>query len=101
MKHTEGKWEIGRELTMEGTHREALGHRGVEIHHNGFHIGTWIGTEWDGISPDARLIAAAPELLKALRAMVVIASMYPEVYRQHQEEIESYHELLSKAEGRE
>ena len=44
--------------------------------------------------------ARAPALFRALRAMVVIASMYPEVYNNHRDEIEYYHTLLNKAEGR-
>jgi len=44
--------------------------------------------------------ARAPALFKALRAMVVVASMYPEVYNNHKDEIESYHHLLNKAEGK-
>ncbi len=54
----------------------------------------------DNQEANARLIASSPDLLKALRGMVVIVSMYPDVYNQHIEEIEYYHSLLEKAEGR-
>jgi len=64
--HTPGPWNCEAALTVAGTQQEVQGKTGTPIYHDGFHIGTWIDNEWDGNCPNARLIAAAPDLLQAL-----------------------------------
>lgn len=84
-EHTPGPWTIERELTEAGTEADAQGRCGVEVHSGGYHIGTWIDSNWDGSSPNARLIAAAPDLLAACRALHewydVVKQNYPEMLR--------------------
>ena len=55
MSHTKGKWEVG--------HREHY----KTIHSNGIPIANLIGNDREA---NARLIAAAPELLEALKEMI-------------------------------
>jgi hypothetical protein len=73
-KHTPGPWVAEVGLSTSQTIAEAEDKSGTPIYHNGFHIGTWLDNEWDGRCPNADLIAAAPDLLEALRRYVSLDS---------------------------
>jgi len=67
-KHTPGEWTAERELNARGVAAETTGKSGVEIHANGYHIGTWIDNEWDGHCPNADFIVCAVNNHAALLA---------------------------------
>jgi hypothetical protein len=68
-KHTPGPWMLERETPFEeiGTDPRKLC---SEVQARGFTVGYWVPFEWDGHSPDANLIAAAPEMLEALKGVM-------------------------------
>lgn len=68
-KHTPGPWSLERETRFDqiGTDQARLC---SEVQARGFTIGYWVPFEWTGHSPDAELIAAAPELLAALKDLM-------------------------------
>lgn len=65
-RHTPGPWTLERETRFDqiGTDPARLC---SEVQARGFTIGYWVPFEWTGHSPDAELIAAAPDLLAALK----------------------------------
>lgn len=77
-KHTKGKWEI---IGFAGEHDEA----GAAIKCNDEFICTTShvrNNNWDEYYANAKLIAAAPELLEALismREIVTIHVLYPQI----------------------
>lgn len=71
MKHTPGKWEFDGPHTVAG----APNSRCFSIHRNGVSVAAVIFNPVDGddveqCRQDARLIAAAPELLEALQELL-------------------------------
>lgn len=88
-KWTLEPWTTERELSAFGVAAEVQGKGGVEVHHNGYHIGTWVDNEWDGYCPNAnRLVACvnacagipteklgkvakAPEMAEAMRKLLL------------------------------
>ena len=68
---------VNREYTPANTEQQCKGRGSTELAtQDGFPIGVWVGYEWDGLCPRARLFAAAPELAEALHD--VLAYYAPE-----------------------
>lgn len=92
-KHTPGPWE-------------------VEVF-NGLHINSWNGkrlaevvsdsmTPYEKAKQNAKLIAAAPELLAQVKSMLLFIETYGgEVTQNYSAAIPGVKELIAKAEGRE
>lgn len=69
--HTAGPWTVEREYNEAGTAAEAAGRSSTQIMNAaGYHVGTWIDGQWDGHCPNARLVAASPDLRDALIALL-------------------------------
>ena len=62
-----GPWVENRELELREV--RGRGRIAVEIS-NGYAIGYWVPNEWEGMCPDSKLIAAAPDLFKACEMVV-------------------------------
>lgn len=98
-KHTPGPWKIAfgaRDFHITGTREDTSGH----------YIARTIN-DFAEDEANARLIAAAPELLEALNAVAAEVGMTPEAPRSYSGDSylpEKFHELvlaaLAKAEGR-
>lgn len=68
MKHTPGPWTLEREIVADaGRCSNRIGSQIMNT--QGWDVGQFFDTEWDGHSPNGRLIAAAPELLRILEEM--------------------------------
>ena len=68
-KHTPAPWIENQECRFAdiGSDPNRLC---IEISHNGYAIGYWVPTEWDGMCPDSKLIAVAPELLRTIKNLL-------------------------------
>lgn len=61
---------IDEQLPTLILHGDVEHRTGVRLLSDGWDLGTWIDSEWDGISPHSTLFAAAPALLDACKAVV-------------------------------
>ncbi len=102
MKHTPGPWEVGLD-TLGSPVVVARKYAVATLSWCGFNMGGWHkgGPNAEAkrieISANARLVAAAPELLEALKALLDDApfSMNPESAAIHQQAVD----VIAKAEG--
>ena len=68
--HTPGPLTLEREIRLDKLGMDPA-HLVTEIQQKGLTIGYWIDCEWDGHGPNAKLYAAAPDLLEALRRIAL------------------------------
>lgn len=99
-KHTPGPWQIARYNDDTSMCEIETVARGVDVPDQGYTIASVYAGAYDA-GPDARLIAAAPDLLASLRGMVFHSPSKDKMTAGQSEWFDRARAAIAKAEGEE